>query len=139
MTLLILACSATKRLDPGPLPAIERYDGPFYRVLRKALRERPGLAERLAVCIISAQHGIIAADNLILNYDRRMTSARAAELAPMVATALAHRWPPAYVEVGSRYRRALPPPPWPASVVVGHGGIGERLGQLKRWLWSIPL
>lgn len=135
--LLILACSATKRPEPHPLPAIDRYDGPFYRVLRKAVRERAGLGDQLHILILSAQHGILAADNLILNYDRRMDRGRAQELAPDVALALAPYWPPAYVEVGQTYRAALPPPPWPAAVVVGHGGIGERLAQLRRWLWSI--
>src|SRR5438045_2444285 len=32
--LLILACSQAKRDSTAPLPAIERYDGPTFRVLR---------------------------------------------------------------------------------------------------------
>lgn len=32
--LVILACSATKRPDPGYIPARERYDGPLWRTLR---------------------------------------------------------------------------------------------------------
>src|SRR5436305_3237505 len=36
---LILSCSQRKRLDFGLLPAIERYDGGHFRVLRKARRE----------------------------------------------------------------------------------------------------
>lgn len=30
----LLACSATKRPDPGRIPARERYDGPLWRILR---------------------------------------------------------------------------------------------------------
>jgi len=33
--LLILACSARKRLDRSALPAIERYDGVNFRILKK--------------------------------------------------------------------------------------------------------
>jgi hypothetical protein len=32
--LLVLACSATKRPDPGRIPARLRYDGPLWRTLR---------------------------------------------------------------------------------------------------------
>jgi hypothetical protein len=37
--MLILACSRRKRPDEGLLPAIERYDGPAFRVLRRFLRK----------------------------------------------------------------------------------------------------
>jgi hypothetical protein len=43
--MLILACSRRKRPDEGLLPAIERYDGPAFRVLRHFLREMPALHE----------------------------------------------------------------------------------------------
>jgi hypothetical protein len=43
--MLILACSRRKRPDEGLLPAIERYDGPAFRVLRRFLREMPALHE----------------------------------------------------------------------------------------------
>ncbi len=31
---LILACAATKRSNPGYMPAIERYNGPLWQTLR---------------------------------------------------------------------------------------------------------
>ena len=34
--LLIVACSRAKRPDAGSLPAIDRYDGPAFRLLRRA-------------------------------------------------------------------------------------------------------
>ena len=58
--MLILACSRRKRLDEGLLPAIDRYDGPAFRVLRRFLRERPAGAPD--VLILSAKHGLIAHD-----------------------------------------------------------------------------
>jgi hypothetical protein len=38
--LLILACSARKRLDKSALPAIERYDSVNFRILKKLQREQ---------------------------------------------------------------------------------------------------
>ncbi len=38
--LLILACSARKRLETRALPAIERYDGVNFRVLKTLQREQ---------------------------------------------------------------------------------------------------
>ena len=58
--MLILACSRRKRLDEGLLPAIDRYDGSAFRVLRRFLRERPAGAPD--VLILSAKHGLIAHD-----------------------------------------------------------------------------
>ena len=60
--MLILACSRRKRPDDGLLPAIERYDGPAFRVLRRYLRERPAGAPD--VFILSAEHGLIGALSL---------------------------------------------------------------------------
>lgn len=138
MRLLILSCSATKRTDPGLLPAQSRYAGPAYRVLRKALRE---LAQAVhpQVAILSAEFGLIAADTPIPWYDRRMDPARAAALAPAVQRELrgllADRPTDVFVHLGRDYLPALgaiPPGPW--QLTYADGGIGRRLGQLRRWL-----
>ncbi|MEI8165022.1 MAG: hypothetical protein WCG26_01550 [Chloroflexales bacterium] len=135
--LLILACSATKRPDAGLLPAIDRYDGPFYKTLRKALRERAGLAERLRVRILSAEYGLIAADTPIPWYDRKMTRLRAEMLYPLVQHELneLRPWPrPRFVSLSDLYHLALPPM---ELTEYACGGIGARLGQIKAWLWQI--
>ena len=84
--LLILGCSQRKRPDPGLLPAIERYDGPPYRVLRRYLRQEPSAPP--TVYILSAEFGLIPSDQPIPYYDRRMTVQRAQELQPAVMDAL---------------------------------------------------
>jgi hypothetical protein len=83
--LLILACSQRKRPDEGLLPAVERYDGPTFRVLRRFLRE--GISEPPDVLILSAEHGLIPQDLPIAAYDRKMTPARARELRPQILAA----------------------------------------------------
>ncbi len=86
--LLILSCSRRKRLDPGLLSAVERYDGPMFRVLRKFVRECASEAQYLAVFILSAEFGLIPGSKPIPDYDRRMTPHRAAELQPQVLAEL---------------------------------------------------
>ena len=58
--LLILGCSDKKIENFSQTPALEVYDGPNYRVLRKFLREN-GWPPGLMIKIISAKYGIIDA------------------------------------------------------------------------------
>ena len=78
VSLLVLACSATKRPGSTPMKAIDRYDGVMWRTLRTALRELP-LARQQAVSIwfLSARYGFQSADMLITPYEDRLTSKRA--------------------------------------------------------------
>src|SRR5436853_1489062 len=80
--LLILACSQKKKSGAQNLPAVERYDGPTFRVLRKFLGELPQEAPH--VLILSAQYGLIEASHNIPHYDHCMSAARARELRPQV-------------------------------------------------------
>src|SRR5207302_2104748 len=88
--LLVISCSQTKRDADGLLPAIHRYDGSPYRVLRNYLRGREWPAS-LSVAILSARHGLVGGFTEIEDYDERMTSARALEWAPRCAETLA-KW-----------------------------------------------
>jgi len=135
--LLILGCSATKRPAPEPMAAVERYDGPLYRVLRGWMRRTPDWRDRLVVAVLSARHGLISHDALILNYNQRLTFARALELRACVRGLLfeAHPGPygRVYISLGAQYREALPTSlPWPAQFA--QGGIGQRQRELKGWL-----
>jgi len=78
--LLILSCSQRKRADLVWLPALERYDGPVFRMLRKFLRACPSKEFHPEVFILSAQFGFISANQLIPDYDCQMTPQRASEL-----------------------------------------------------------
>lgn len=140
MRLLILSCSATKLTKPGLLPAQERYDGPAFRTLRKALREL-GQDVRPQVAILSAEFGLISGDTPIPWYDRRMAECRAVALAPLVKRELQALLvePPTdvFVHLGCDYLPALgavAPGSW--CIYYAQGGIGERLGQLRRWLYA---
>jgi len=80
--LLILSCSQKKRPGPAPLPAIERYDGPAYRVLRKYLRSEPIAPP--STWVLSAKYGLVNADHPMQDYDQRMTEELAKALRPAI-------------------------------------------------------
>jgi hypothetical protein len=145
--LLIVSCSRAKRPDLGSLPAIDRYDGPVFRLLRKA--RAAGLLGNVEVMILSAKHGLIPADWMIRDYDQVMTPARAAELAGSVSVEL-WRWvgrhedcTDAFVNLGQAYMAAIAGfDEWclRRGIIVTRaaGGIGERLAQTKAWLEAQP-
>lgn len=84
--LLILACSATKRPDPGRIPARDRYDGPLWRTLRA--NDPNGVLAKVG--FLSARFGFRGASTPIEHYDARLTR----ELADrMIAGGMITRWP----------------------------------------------
>lgn len=140
--LLIVACSKAKRHDTGSLEAIERYDGPLFRLLRRA--RGAGLLIDVQVYILSAKYGLIDEGWMIHDYDQVMTPARAAELASSVSLTL-WRWlgqndcSDVFVNVGRGYAPALAGfDEWCLQhgiiVTQAAGGIGERLTQTRAWL-----
>lgn len=136
---LILACSATKRSDPGLLPAIARYDGPAWRTVRRNMTVTGPLLA------LSARYGLLSAFTPIPDYDERMTLGRARELIGPVAAELAliaGDVREVYAFGGGIYRdlleqaRVLAEAESGRPIPIGYttGGIGDQLGQLKAWL-----
>lgn len=143
--LLVLGCSARKRTDPGVLPAIERYDGVNFRVLRKLMREGrwPGNVD---VLIISAKYGVLSPLTPIEYYDQPMTRDRAVALQRQVGACLDVRmgqvpYSELFINLGQTYRLALGccQRIQCAGVRVQYatGGIGQRMAQMKDWLISL--
>jgi hypothetical protein len=140
-SLLIIACSQRKCLTPGLLPALERYDGGSYRLLRKARRE-DNWPKRLDVLILSAKYGLIEASTPIAHYEQRMTRQRAIELHPQTLQVLQsyaeqNIFHEVYVDLGQDYAfaiRGIEQLFSKPSVTFAAGRIGERLSHLKTWL-----
>jgi Family of unknown function (DUF6884) len=139
--LLIVACSQRKNPAKGKLPAIDRYDGPVFRVLRKYLRE--GAEDAPSVFILSAKYGLIAAEREINGYDCRLSASSAERLRPQVLKAARRvlsscRWQGIGLCAGKDYRVALAGfeelVPAHARVDFIEGGQGPRLSALRRWL-----
>src|SRR5688572_1934080 len=73
--LLILSCSQRKHPSRRPMPAVARYDGAAFQVLKKYLRTTHDPS--LRVFILSAKYGVIDGDAPIADYDQKMTPERA--------------------------------------------------------------
>ncbi len=137
----ILACSERKRLTPDdPIPAIDRYDGPAYRVLRHRLDSELAQAH---VFVLSAQFGLISLDTRVPSYDLRMTHRRAMELRPSVTaqvSKLVRDTPgvPLTLFLGQKYLEAIEPKllQYPGVKIVP-GPIGLQLAALKKWCMEL--
>jgi len=140
--LLLLGCSARKRPEKGLLPAIERYDGVNFRVLRKFLLEN-GWPAGLVIKILSAKFGLIDATDLIELYDERMKPNRAEEHRVSVTAKLESlgRLKTAFVNLGQDYLPALDEKTLRSAsreVIHAEGGIGEKMRSMKMWLRKLP-
>jgi hypothetical protein len=68
--LLLLACSARKSAQTGPVRAIDLYDGVNYRVVSKAKRD--GFwPTTLQLVVVSAKYGLLDPQTFIEPYDQR--------------------------------------------------------------------
>src|SRR5262245_13360217 len=139
--LLIVSCSERKHPANGNVPAIDRYDGPVFRVIRKFFRE--GLAEAPLLLILSGKYGLIRASRKIPDYNVRLTAAAAEAMQPAILKRLRATFrEAAYLEVGfclgRVYRRAVEGyqdiVPEGLIVTFIQGGLGCRLTNLRKWL-----
>ena len=148
LRLLILSCSSKKRSDRGLLPALERYDGPAYRVMNKFLRVHPSGSQSLDVYILSAEFGLIPSDKPIPNYDRRMTLQQAKELQQPTLSELKRiligkQYEELFISLGKDYLRVLSGYesliPANLNVIVSTRAIGYKLAELRNWLYEEAL
>jgi hypothetical protein len=141
--LLLLNCSQRKKFDERLLPAIERYDGPAYHVLRRYLKQNPNPS--VDVKILSAKYGLISADDYLPYYDYRLTKGHIHQLHHQVIRELETILNKKsytnfliclgkqYLEVIYGYKTILPDS---LSVQVATGGIGKKLSVLYNWLYG---
>ncbi len=140
--LLILACSERKKDSLDPIPAIERYDGPLWKVLRNFLKDQPSSAAKADIYVLSAEFGLIPGTQLIPWYNRVMTAARADELRTSVLDQFRLLMDQDYRQVclglsqlylqAMRGWECMKPPN--VSVTVTNGSMAAKQGQLRAWL-----
>lgn len=141
---LILGCSRTKIGSPELLPAIQRYDGPPFKVLRRYIKENTSYG--LDVFVLSAKYGLIDGQTYIPNYDQCMTKERALEIhdnvISMVENNLLHRnYDEIFLSMGKVYLSAMSgiEDILNGKVVVSNGPPGKKLAGLRNWLWGRDL
>lgn len=144
--LLLLACSRRKLPGAEPIPAIERYDGPAFRLVRRYLAaNKPNRYPQTDIRILSARFGLIPATQPIPEYDERMTARRAAELKPDIDAELSRtlgalRYSHVLLCMGRAYLNALGEAtltlPNVATLTAATGSMGRQLVGLHGWLYG---
>jgi hypothetical protein len=140
--LLIVGCSRRKAAGLRRARAWDLYDGRLFQVLKKALRDRVGWRDEVAVLIVSAKYGVIDADRVIASYDERLTPATSRRGGERLARQLraeveGRRFRAVHVNLGRAYMAALADLDAlfaPTPVDRASGGIGERNAQTRRWM-----
>lgn len=144
-SLLIIACSRSKNSQSELLPAIERYNGPTFRLLRRFLGQNASFS--LDIYILSAKFGLIHSEQLIPDYNQEMTYKRSLELQPAIQEKLTgilnnSSYKKVYFCLGKVYFSALNG----YSSIIGEdvevniatGSIGNKLFKLHTWLYDKP-
>lgn len=147
--LLLISCSQRKIQSPKVLAAIDCYDGPAYRCLRKFRSEQDGkLPNNLRILILSAKYGLIFPETEIHDYDLKMTSERAEVMRSDVHQDLSQclyfyqiaygGMDQVFINLGKTYMRTLEGFHWGlVSTMEASGGIGLKTQQMKAWLEQI--
>lgn len=140
-SLVILGCTERKRQTSRLLPAIERYDGPAFRVLRKHMLDSE--EEAINTSILSGRFGLVSGDCLIPRYEQRVrpncTSALRSKIEDQLKKTLDETQPERlFVSVGKGYWPLIEEPLLrdvpSGKLFISTGGIGGRASQLSHWL-----
>jgi cytoplasmic iron level regulating protein YaaA (DUF328/UPF0246 family) len=140
-TLLVQSCSATKNQVTEPTRALDVYDGYFFRILKKAIREGSFRSD-IDICILSAKYGLIDAEDAISTYDQRMTPSRAEELHESVTDDIRKRvgeieYDKIVLNLGKEYLQAVRDLSEMVDIKVSTiegRGIGSKGKELKRFV-----
>jgi hypothetical protein len=142
--MLIIACSQAKTKDVGLVPAIDRYDGPAFRLLRKYKRQHHDRDFPHTV-VLSAKYGLIFADEPIPYYDQRMTVDRAHQinreaLERIEEISAKQHYKEIFISMSTMYELALKglekKLPLGTTVIKSSGPPGRKLSALYKWLYK---
>jgi len=142
---LILGCTQAKKAVSCRLSAIERYDGPTFRVLRKFLSEGPSELQDVDVYVLSARHGLITGDTATDDYDLKMTERRASDIRRQTLEDLeevfAQGYDEVFISLSRLYLQAIDGfdglAPDGTGITVSQAAMGRRLTELKHWLYQL--
>lgn len=146
--LLILSCSKQKNSKSELLPALERYDGPNFRVVRRYLQEIQVTSAKATILILSAKFGLIEASQPIPDYDQIMIGLLEEKLAQAANSKLSEvfeetRALSVRLQMSQTYLVALyqafPLLKNYPLLSVAAGTPGQRLAGLKQWLCNDAL
>lgn len=141
--IVITSCSKSKIDDPTLIPAIDRYDGPSFRLLRKYLSQP---TDDIDIFILSAKFGLVAHQTQIPFYEQRIDKVSADDLAILAAHQTAKLFAEIsspkkiFINLGKTYLDAFQPSlsriPTDSSLTIASGSSGRRLSELHDWLYG---
>jgi len=138
--LLIISCSAKKKKFNHPAPALEVYDGPIFRLLRKNLRNK---LSNIHITIISAKYGLILPETRISYYDKIISKKEICEWNGKIVNLLGDLiWKNNYSEIficlGKNYLGVIEGlerhVPKDCKLMYAEGRIGEKMQKTKEWI-----
>lgn len=139
--LLVQSCSARKQEVEQPVPALELYDGYFYRIIKNSAHYQEGTPD-VDLRIISAKHGLLRPGEPIGYYEQQMNTERAQQLRESIVPALRetvqeNEYDRVVINLGKEYQQAIEGFAESIDVAVTQidgDGIGEKGHILKRFL-----
>lgn len=141
--LLLLSCSKAKRQSTGKVAALDLYDGPSFRVLRRFLSTAE-CKTNLDVIILSARYGFITPQKRIAAYDVRMAPGGGPTpnklRAQLSAFTTGKYYSEVFLNLGADYLSRLPDLETvlegSPAILTAQGRIGEKLHGMKQWLFN---
>ena len=139
--LLINSCSKLKKKLYG-VKAIELYDGPSFKIIRKYK------SLNIDLFIVSAKYGLITENDIIDYYDEKMTFKKAKSMSIEIADRICDlikdkKYEEILLNLGKNYKVAfdnaltrLKKSSPQTMITILEGPIGIRLRELKEWLIS---
>lgn len=142
MYYLLLSCSNKKIPSSTPIKAIDLYNGVFFSVYKKALRNNPSLDSHIKLLIISAKYGLIEDADYISFYDQKMNAEVAAQQryynTTKLKTLVERDKPQSMVVVmGTTYLQSVDFSDITIPTQFIRGEIGIMLHGMKEWLQSL--
>ena len=144
--LLILGPSYRRKTDPQPLPAIERYDGVYYRIVRKYMDK----IRKKEIDVI-----IITEDLEIVDYktplpykpprgktwhnfalSKREIEEKMHHVKEKIEEIIrSKRYEEVFIVLNKNYLNLLPDiSPYVRSIIISSGGFGSKAKELKSWI-----
>ena len=147
--LLILTTSFRRNEEiTEPIPAIERYDGVYFKILRKYLRE--GKLKDTDILIVTEKHGLIWSNDNVSFYkvqskmgflsldEKSIEKLRHENLQRIKEILSQHRYSEIYVNVGKEYMKLIKGFEEFVSCKLTYavGGLGKKASHMKNWILS---
>lgn len=141
--LLIISCSQSKIEDRGLIYASQRYTGPYFNIINKAMHEDKFPADT-DILILSAKYGIVQWRTIIPYYELMLTEEAIPELKARVEGQLYaffssrhYTYSEIFINMSKLYRQVIDDFDFEKkanTVVYGTGGIVKQCSQLKNWI-----